>query len=86
MLGRTDSDWGQEFVREQSQLLNRAAEIVKERVAKRASRNKALYDSRGRSAVKPLVPGSQVLLRICAFAGRHKLQNKYEQGSYISLG
>ena len=83
MLGRTDSDWGQEFVREQAKLLDRAADIVKERVAKRASRNKALYDSRGHVALKPLALGSQVLMRRCAFGGRHKLQNKYEQDPYI---
>ncbi len=83
MLGRTDSDWGQEFVKEQSQLLNRAADIVKDRVAKRASYNKAQYDSRGHLVHRPLAPGSQVLMRRCAFGGRHKLQNKYEEDPYI---
>ena len=52
MLGRTDSDWGQEFVREQSRMLNRASEIVKDKVAKRANYNKGAYDAKGRTAVK----------------------------------
>jgi hypothetical protein len=82
MLGRTDNDWDQDFVREQSSLLSRASELVKERVAKSCNRNKATYDRKVKPS-KPIEIGSHVLLRKCAFKGRHKLADKFERDPYV---
>ena len=81
MLGRSDSNWSQDFVDEQSKVLGKAGDLVKERVAKRCNQNKTAYDSNVNS--KPIDTGSQVLMRKCGFRGRHKLQDKYERDPYI---
>lgn len=81
MLGRSDSDWSQNFVEEQAKLIDKAGELVKERVTKRCNQNKKAYDSK--APVRPIDNGSQVLLRRCGFKGRHKLQDKYERNPYI---
>ena len=60
ILGRSDSNWGQDVVREQSELLERAGALVKERVRKRTLQNEALHHNV--NAV-PLQVGSQVLLK-----------------------
>ena len=84
MLGKTDSDWGQDFVKEQAQLIDRARELVSDRVSKPCNRNKAAYDSKANA--EPIHVGTQVLLRKCAFRGRHKLANAYESNPYIVVG
>lgn len=81
ILGRTDSDWGQNFVQEQSQLLNRAGDLVRENVRKRACLNEASYNAKVNA--RPIAVGSQVLLRKCAFKGRHKIQDRYEREPYV---
>ena len=80
ILGRSDSNWGQDFVREQSELLERAGALVKERVRKRTLQNEALHHNV--NAV-PLQVGSQVLLKKCAFKGRHKLKDAYDRKPYV---
>ena len=84
LLGKTDSDWGQDFVKEQSQLIDRAIELVSDRVAKVCNRNKAAYDAK--ATAKPIGTGTQVLLKKCAFRGRHKLANAYESTPYVVVG
>ncbi|XP_038053942.1 uncharacterized protein LOC119726358 [Patiria miniata] len=81
MLGRSNSSWGQDFVNEQSKLLGRAWDLVRDRVVKRSNQNKMAYDSKAN--VKPISIGAQVLKRRCAFSGRHKLQDKYEHDPYV---
>ena len=76
MLGRAGSSWDQEFVHEQSRLLGRAGDLVRERVVKRGNQNKRAHDSKVNA--KPIGVGSRVLKRKLAFSGRHKLQDKYE--------
>ncbi len=80
ILGRTDANWDQNFVREQSELLERAGVLVKERMEQRARRNEKGHNFKAKSA--PLAVGLQVLLRKCAFKGRHKLEDVYGRESY----
>lgn len=80
ILGRTDSDWEQDFTREQEQLLTRAKDLVTENVKKRSQQNETSYNAKAKAG--PIPVGAQVLLRKCAFKGRHKIQDKYERAPY----
>ena len=80
ILGHTDIDWDQDFVKEQADLLGRAGALVKERIERRARHNEISHD--GKAKAVPLPIGSQVLLRKCAFKGRHKLEDAYGRESY----
>ena len=82
MLGRAKNDWDQDFVKEQSSLLTRDSELVKERVAKSCERNKATYDRKVKPS-KPIKISSHVLLRKQAFKGRHKLADVFERDPYV---
>ena len=73
MLGRASSSWDQDFVHEQSKLLDRAGDLVRDRVSKRGNQNKLAYNSKANA--KPISVGSQVLKRKLAFSGRHKLRD-----------
>ena len=68
ILGRTDSDWGQDFVNGQAQLLSKAGVLVRENTEKRCRQNEAVYDTNVNAG--PIPVGAQVLLRRCAFKRR----------------
>ena len=83
ILGRTDCDWGQQFVKQQSGLLEGANEIVQSRIKKSAQHNKVLHDDRAPSLSRVIPTGTQVLLKRSAFSGRHKIQDVYESDRYV---
>ena len=83
ILGRTDCDLGKEFVKQQSELLERANEIVQNRIKQSAQHNKVLHDDRAPSLGRVIPTGTQVLLKKCAFSGRHKIQDVYESDRYV---
>ena len=83
ILGRTDCDWNQEFVKQQSELLERTNQIVQDRINQSAHRNKVLHDEKAPGFGKDIPVGTQVLLRKRAFPGRHKIKDAYERDRYI---
>ena len=83
ILGRTDCDWNQEFVKQQAELLERTNEVVQVRIKRSAQRNKVLHDDKSPSFGEAISIGTQVLLKKCAFPGRHKIKDVYERDQYV---
>ena len=50
---------------------------------KEADRHKRIYDRKCRAV--QLHPGDLVLVKVVAFKGRHKIQNRWESGEYVVL-
>ena len=80
-----DCDWEQDFVNTQSELLGRAGKLVREKIEQMAKRNKAGHDAKVRTR-EPIKIGARVLLRRCAFEGRHKIKHAYYDETYIVTG
>ena len=81
LISNAKQNWDNDFVEEQATLLQRAGTLVKQRIQNQAEVNEKCSEK-----TKPFCPfpiGSQVLLRKCAFKGRHKLQNHYEANPYV---
>ena len=54
---------------------------MRENIEKRCRQNEAVYDTKVNAG--PIPVGAQVLLRRCAFKGRHKLQDAYGREPYV---
>ena len=83
ILGHTDCDWNQDFVKQQSELLERTDQIVRERIRQSAHHNKVLRDEKAPCFGETILVGTPVLLKKCAFSGRHKIKDVFEKDQYI---
>ena len=83
LLGVSDVEWEQDFVKEQAELVERAQKVVRERTDKVAARNKARADANISASPPPPGIGSLVYLKKCAFSKRHKLENVYYDELYV---
>ncbi len=81
LLSNTRNDWSEDFVRQQAQFIKRAHKLAKDRIISAASSNKKRYDRHAKA--NPLPIGSRVLIKRCAFRGRHKLEDHFGEEQYI---
>ena len=81
LIANTQNNWNEDHVQEQSDLIRRSHAIAKERLLKAADADRQRWDRRAKAS--PLPVGSRVLLKNCAFTGRHKLVNQYGDQCYV---
>ena len=81
LINNTRLDWGEDYVQEQSDLIQRAQSVAKECLLKAADADKQRWDRRAHAG--PLPVGSRVLLKQCAFTSRHKLSDHYGPVTYV---
>ena len=73
--------WNEDYVESQSDLICRAQSVAKDSLLKAADADKQRWDRRALAG--PIPVGHRVLLKQCAFTGRHKLSNHYGDTSYV---
>jgi transposase InsO family protein len=71
------------YIADLRQRLQEAYRRATEAADKARDRQKAHYDRRARAAT--LEPGDQVLVRVMAFEGKHKLANRWEEDVYVVM-
>ena len=81
LIGNTQQCHTDNFVRQQAQLIKRAYDIAKDRLLKAAEARKKHHDARNWG--EPVKVGSRVLVKKCAFTGRHKLSDAFQEEQYI---
>ena len=81
LISRSQHNYDEGFVQQQSKLVQRAFRVVKDRLEKAAEYNKQRYDRR--SKPNTLVVRSRVLSKKCAFTGRHKLSDMYGEQPHV---
>nr|XP_054768630.1 uncharacterized protein LOC129276251 [Lytechinus pictus] len=81
LLGNTDGDWDEEYVKEQAISLQQAHEAAKSNISSTLQTEKFRHDALPMS--DPLKVGTRVLLQKCAFTGRHKLADKFDNNPYV---
>ena len=81
LLSNTQQNWSEDFVQEQADLVRRAERVAKEYLLKAADADKQRWDRRAFARSIPV--GERVLLKQCAFPGRHKLSNQYGEISHV---
>ena len=81
LLNNTRLNWNEDYVQEQSDLIGRAQAVAKECLMKAADADKQRWDRRAKAG--PIPVGNRVLVKQCAFTGRHKLSNHYGEASYV---
>ena len=81
LLNNTRLNWNEDYVQEQSDLIGRAQAVAKECLKKAADADKQRWDRRAKAG--PIPVGQRVLVKQCAFTGRHKLSNHYGEASYV---
>ena len=81
LLNNTRLNWNEDYVQEQSDLIGRAQAVAKECLKKAADADKQRWDRRAKAG--PIPVGNRVLVKQCAFIGRHKLSNHYGEASYV---
>ena len=84
LLGNMKQNLGDEYVQEQARFMKQAYDIVKDRLIKAADNNKRRVDGKCRS-IPPLVVGNIVLIKNCAFKGRHKLSDRFGSERYVII-
>lgn len=80
LLSNANQNWDDNFVGKQAALLQRADDLVKQRIESHATANEK--QDNGKRTCSPISIGSHVLLKKCAFTGRHKLDNYFEADPY----
>ena len=83
LINNTRGNWNEDAVARQAKLLREAHKVAKDRLTRAAAASKRRYDKRAHAS--PLPVGSRVLLKRCAFTGRHKLSDKYGDHQYIII-
>ena len=73
LLNNTKGDWDQNFVQRQAETLQCAHRLATSRTTKSRASDKRRWDRK--ALAKPLDIGDIVLLKRCAFRGRHKLED-----------
>ena len=81
LINNTHQNWSDDFVQEQADLIGRAKAVAKDALHKAAAADKQRWDRR--AFARPMAVGDRVLLKQCAFTGRHKLSNQYGELSYV---
>ncbi len=81
LINNTRLNWNEDYVESQSDLISRAQSVAKESLQKAADADKQRWDRRAQAG--PIPVGHRVLLKQCAFTGRHKLTNRYGDTSYV---
>ena len=81
LINTTKLNWNEDYVQSQSDLICRAQSVAKDSLLKAADADKQRWDRRAKAG--PIPVGHRVLLKQCAFTGRHKLSNTYGDTSYV---
>ncbi len=81
LISNSKQSWDNDFVEEQAALLQRAGELVGQRIQNQANTNEKYGESK--RTFCPIPIGAQVLLKRCSFKGRHKLENHFETEPYV---
>ena len=81
LINNTRLNWNEDYVESQSDLISRAQSVAKESLQKAADADKQRWDRRAQAG--PIPVRYRVLLKQCAFTGRHKLSNHYGDTSYV---
>ena len=81
LISNTRHDWNEDFIREQSDLVLQAHAVAKDCLMRAAEADKQRWDRRALAG--PMKVGERVLLKQCAFTGRHKLSNIYAEPSHV---
>ena len=81
LLSNTESDWGEDYVQVQANIIKKASQLAISRMKASCDRDKMRYDKKAKA--KPLEVGDNVLLKQCAFLNRHKLENQYKEQKYV---
>lgn len=79
LLGNIEGDWDENFVEEQAKSLGLAHKFAKENIS--ATHLTGKNDALPKSC--PFTVGTRVLLKRCAFTGRHKLADKFHNKPYV---
>ncbi|XP_072174896.1 uncharacterized protein [Diadema setosum] len=81
LLSNVDTQWSEDFVADQAESMRRANEYARRRIEQAQRTEKERHDALPMSA--PLEIGRRVLLKRCAFDGRHKLADRYYRIPYV---
>ena len=81
LISNTRQDWNEDYLREQSDLVLQAHAVAKDCLMRAAAPDKQRWDRRALAG--PIKVGERVLLKQCAFTGRHKLSNTYAEPSHV---
>ena len=82
LVGNVQGDIDNDYVHHQAKLIEQPYKIVKDRLTKAAECNKRYHDAKCRP-IQKLEVGSRVLVKNCAFKGRHKLCDKFHEEQYL---
>ena len=83
LISNTQQNWNEGFVQEQSDLVRRAQAVAKDCLNESCRCGQATVGPPGTCSPDPL--GKRVLLKQCAFTGRHKLSNRYGEPSHVAV-
>ena len=81
LMGNIHADWDEDFISDHAKSLQQAHDIAEENMKAAKKTEKSKHDARPMST--PIPVGDRVLLRKCAFDGRHKLVDKFEREPYV---
>lgn len=81
LISNTRSEWSEDSIRKQAEIIRRTSLVVKGRLTKSAEANKRRYDRKATTV--RLVVGARVLLKQMAHSGRHKIANTFEEQPYV---
>ncbi|XP_072167342.1 uncharacterized protein [Diadema setosum] len=81
LLGNVTTSWDEDFISEHVKSLQQAQDIAEKNTRAAREARKSNHDVRPMST--PISIGTRVLLRKCAFDGRHKLADKFEREPYL---
>ena len=81
LLANADLSWDEDFVEKQARALQCARECARKHITQVHQSEKKRKDSKPMSESLPV--GSRVLLKRCAFDGRHKLEDRFHRSSFI---
>ncbi|XP_071506229.1 uncharacterized protein [Diadema antillarum] len=83
LLSNVELTWDEDFVAQQAKALKCAHECAKKHIEQSQQRQKERNNVQTIS--KSLTVGSRVLLKQCAFDGRHKLEDKFHRSPFIVM-
>jgi hypothetical protein len=78
-----DTNWDDEFVAEQAEMMDRVWEVAQSCLEQAASASKARYDKKNVS--ESFDVGTRVLLQATGFKTRHKLADHYLQDAFVVI-
>ena len=81
LINNAQQECSEEYAQEQARLVKKAYNLAKDRMIKAADANKRRYDLRREP--EPLEVGSKVLVKKCAFTGRHKLSDAFHEEQHV---